>query len=486
MQNEARANGHTGGMMKTLVPMFALGGGLLFLVGCGSSRDNGFADVQKTITERTSLQVQWDQGTPEDERAHELVMELLAKEMDATAAVQVALLNNRRVQAIYADLGLAQADLMRAGLLSNPILSADARFFSGGALAVDLSLMQSVLDLLAMPLRKRLAASAFAAAKLRVAGAVLALTQEVRVAFVRMQTATQILEMRRTITEASAIATDLSRRLREAGNITALDFAQERNLFEQAKLDLAAAEVDVAAQREGMNILLGVWGPQSATWRAAGHLPDMPVEELPLEDLETRVVAANMRLAVAREEIAIHAQRLGVSQSFAIAGDAQVGVSAERETDGAWGVGPAISIPLPLFSQGQATIATARAELRRSEQMFVADAITLRALARIARARLLAARDRVAYFRTVMLPLRQDILDEMQKQYNGMLASAFQLILAKQQQIDGGAQYIAALGAYWNARASLELLLMGGTGHEETAMETFSLMTQPADQDARK
>ena len=472
-------------MMRSFISLFSLVGGSMLLVGCGSSRDQGFADVQKSITERTSLQVQWDQGTPEDERAHALVKDLLAKEMDATAAVQVALLNNRRVQALYEDLGLAQADLVRAGLLSNPILNADAHFFSGGAVRVDLSIMQSFLDLLSMPLRKRLAESAFAAAKLRIAGAVLDLTHEVRTTFVRLQTAAQILEMRRLITEASATATDLSRRLREAGNITALEFAHERSLYEQAKLDLAAAEVDVGAQREGMNMLLGVWGAQSAAWRAAGRLPDMPVEEFSLEDLETRVVAANLQLAVTREEIAIHAQRLGVSRSFALAGDTQVGVSAEREADGAWGVGPALSIPLPLFSQGQAAIATARSELRRSEQLYVADAIALRAQTRIASARLLAARDRVAYFRSVMLPLRQDILDETQKQYNGMLASPFQLILAKQQQIDGVAQSIAALGAYWNARASLDLLLMGGTVLAEPAMEMSSSMAHQADQDAR-
>ena len=39
----------------------------------------------------------------------------------------MALLNNRELQALYAELGVAQADLVQAGLLSNPVFDGAVR-----------------------------------------------------------------------------------------------------------------------------------------------------------------------------------------------------------------------------------------------------------------------------------------------------------------------------------------------------------------------
>ncbi len=447
--------------------VFALAGAGLLLAGCGRApRDQSFADVQKSVDERSQLQVRWDHGTAEDEQARTAVHELLSKELDAEAAVQVALFNNRRLQATYEDLGIAQADLVRAGALRNPMLSADTRIFSGGAVTVEFSIVQNLFDVLYLPMRKRLAATAVNAAKLRVTAAVLGLAQEVRTAFYQLQTATQALEMRRTVVQASAASYELARRLREAGNTTVLDLAQERDLYEQTKLDLADAEMAVAEQRERMNILLGLWGPSSAAWTSAPRLPDLPADELALDDLEKRAVAANLELAITREEITYNAQRLGVSRPFALADETGIGISGAREREGDWGFGPAVAVPLPILTQGQGAVAAARSELRRSQQRYAGEAVEVRANVRMARNRLVTARARATYVRTVLLPLRAQILDETQKQYNGMLASPFQLILAKQNEIEAGARYVKAVGDYWIARSQVIQMLNGGSSSD--------------------
>jgi cobalt-zinc-cadmium efflux system outer membrane protein len=60
---------------------------------------------------------------PEDADADGFVSGLLAQPLTADAAVQVALLRSRELQAVYEDLGVAQADLVHAGLLRNPDLA---------------------------------------------------------------------------------------------------------------------------------------------------------------------------------------------------------------------------------------------------------------------------------------------------------------------------------------------------------------------------
>ena len=46
---------------------------------------------------------------------------MLDNDLDEDEAAQIALLNNRRLQVAYEDLGVAQAEVVQAGLLRNPV-----------------------------------------------------------------------------------------------------------------------------------------------------------------------------------------------------------------------------------------------------------------------------------------------------------------------------------------------------------------------------
>src|SRR3954469_22964908 len=106
---------------------------------------------------------------------------MLAGELTADQAVQVALLNNRELQATYESLGVAQADLVAAGLLKNPVFNADLRFSThGGGTGVDLSLLGNFLEVLYVPMRRAVAEQELAAAKGAVSAAVVDLAGEVR------------------------------------------------------------------------------------------------------------------------------------------------------------------------------------------------------------------------------------------------------------------------------------------------------------------
>src|SRR3954452_5996654 len=145
--------------------------GLAALTGCAARpNDAGFADVQRTLAERGVQRVEWNTDTDADAQAGRAVRGLLSRdELTADDAVQVALLNNRRLQATYEDLGVAQADLVQAGLLRNPVFSADFKFAEGGGgTKVEMTIAQEFLDVLQVPLRKRVATNQFEATKLRV------------------------------------------------------------------------------------------------------------------------------------------------------------------------------------------------------------------------------------------------------------------------------------------------------------------------------
>lgn len=435
----------------------------LLATGCATvPREAGFPEVEKTVSERTGHRVHWNQGTPSDDAVDAQVRAMLEKELSAADAVQIALLNNRNLQATYEDLSVAQADLVSAGLLRNPIFDAQVRFSTlGGGTGVDLGLVQDFIDILYIPLRKRLAGASFEVAKLRVAGEVIDLAGQVRSSFYSLQASAQMLEMRRQVLVATEASYDIAKRLRAAGNTRDLDVFTEQSLYEQSKLDVRAAEAQLVQDRERMNELMGLWGSAASTWKPAPRLPDVPAEESGFEDIERLSVARSLDLEASRKGIDVASRSLGLQAPFGLLPEAEVGVAAERETEGGWSVGPAFSLPIPLFNQGQPAYSAAQGELRRARQRYAAMAVGVRSRARAAREALLAARDQTAYYLNVILPLRQKVVQETQLQYNAMQFSPLQLLQAKQQQIEAGSSYIRALRAYWLARTELDQLLSG-------------------------
>jgi cobalt-zinc-cadmium efflux system outer membrane protein len=148
---------------------------LVLLTGCATvNQQAGFADLSAVVTERSGMQVVWNRGSELDAQVANNIHALLAGELTADEAVQVALLNNRDLQATYAALGVAQADLVQAGLLKNPVFDIGVLFpLSGGVTKLDLFTAVDFLHIFYIPLRKRVAAALFEDAKLQVTGSVL-------------------------------------------------------------------------------------------------------------------------------------------------------------------------------------------------------------------------------------------------------------------------------------------------------------------------
>ena len=433
---------------------------LVGFTGCASvNLKAGFAEVSAAVEERAATQIGWYRGTELDNEAAEKLRALLQRKLGADDAVQIATLNNRDLQAIYSDLGLAQADLVQAGLFRNPILDAALLFpLSGVRPDLQLTVVISFLDALYVPLRKRVAAAQFEEAKLRVTGAVLDLVAQVRRAFYEHQANEQMRELRETIVQALAASWDVSRRLREAGNITDLDLARDRAAAETSKLALRSAEIAARQSRERLNDLMGTWGEHTG-WEIDGRLPDVPAEPLPVEGVERVALSRSIDLSQARQRIITAGHQLGYDRATALIPETEVGVEAEREEG--WKVGPVLSVPLPLFDQGQARVGRATTELRRTQQEYYALAVRIRATARAVRDRMLGERDRALYYRDILLPLQERIVNEAQLQYNAMQIGVFQLLRDRERQIETGAAYVEVLREYWLARTDLALISSG-------------------------
>ena len=435
--------------------------GTVALAGCAHVDPNpAFHELANTVHLRTGKRVQWNRGSAQDAEAQAAVASLLSRPLTAGSAVQVALLNNHRLQATYEELGIAQADLVEAGLLRNPIFTFERRF-PGQALEMDV--LKEFIDILLLPLRKRIAAAQFEATKLRVAHEVLVTAAEVRAAFHEHQGDQQLVDLRNTVAAATERSAETALRMHEAGNLKNLDLATEQASHAQAKIELAKAQSEATQSREKLNKLMGAFGEQT-NWTVASRLPDLPGEEVSISQLESRAIQQRLDLAAARQEFIAQARSLGIARADAILERAEIGAHYEREISGEYAIGPSVNVPIPIFNQGQPAFARASAKLRQGQQRYLALATDIRSDVRAARDRMLLARQQVEYFKSTALPTRTRVTEESQLEYNAMQIGPLQLLQAKQDEVKTGADSVEALRDYWVARAELEKAVGGSLG----------------------
>ncbi|MEO8846646.1 MAG: TolC family protein [Kofleriaceae bacterium] len=383
---------------------------------------------------------------------------LLAKPLDADAAVKIALANNARLAAALDDLGIAGGELAQALGLGPLAIDGKLRFGSHGH-EYEVDAVQNVLTLVTAPRRRAAAHADLAAARATAAATALQLAARVEIAFHDYIAAQQSVELRRTAFDAADAAATVRERMHDAGNTTELALARERAAREQARVELARAEAELERRREPIDASLGLSGARTR-WTTTGMLLDPPEAAPAVDDLETASVAASLELATARDLRDATANRAGAETVDAILPELGVGVSA-IDRDGEIEVGPAIRIGIPLFDQRAGQRAKADAAAARSEHELSATAVELRARARSVRVAVLAAHAEARHLHEVVLPLRQQIVDQTLLHYNAMDADPFALIVARRDLVDAGAQYLEALRRYADAMTEVTALRRG-------------------------
>jgi cobalt-zinc-cadmium efflux system outer membrane protein len=332
-----------------------------------------------------------------------------------------------------------------------------------------------VLDLIILPLRKKVAAQQLEQTKLRVANEVLRLVADVKSAYYTAQAKEQLLARLRVIVEANEAGAELSKRQHEAGTVNELDWVNRQALYHQTKLEVLQGEAQARLDREKLNRLMGLSGA-TARWKIAAELPQIPQEEFSLEELETLALSQRLDYAVTSNHVALVTRALSLRKNTRfLPTEVNIGFDAERETDRQWVLGPTLELEIPIFDQGQGQVGRLQAQLRQAQRVREALATEIRFEVREANALLNANRTAAQVYGNVLLPQRTRILDLTLEHYNFMLKGTYDLLSAKQQQAQTERAYIEAWRDYWIARSELEravggkLAVGGPSGQTEAA-----------------
>jgi len=440
--------------LRLLAPTLAA----IALAGCASVDPAAtLAAHRDEMASRGVAGVEWRTSDGERDAAVERSRALLAEPLTPAIAVEVALLRSPALQAELAGLGIAQAELAQATRLANPGLSF-ARLAGDGETETTTGLAADVVDWLTQPLRRRLGEAELERAKLEIGAAVLDLATAARVALVEYQAAEALVARLATIEQIDRAAADYAQALRAAGNLTAGELAQAEAGWGETKGELLLARAEANRRREAVILVLGLSGVE--TWSAAPLAePPAPVASGELAALEEAAAGSRLELAAARWAVdALERARTLRRRTRWLPVGLEAGFERERDGD-LTRRGPTVELALPIFDTSAASLARYGAEIERARAQAAGIEAAVRSEVREKAADLATAVELAALYRDTVLPRRLEALDATLRDYNQMLVGTFDVLIARQEEIDAEKRAIEASAAAWVARFELDRAL---------------------------
>jgi outer membrane protein TolC len=401
----------------------------------------------------------------EADAARSKVGGLLRRPLSAEAAVQVALLNNRGLQAAYNDLGFAEATLLEASLPPNPTIAV-SRLSGPVEIEIERKIIGNILALATLPARAEVARDRFRQAQLRAAEDTLRLAAETRRNYYRAVTAREQVRFLEQANASAETATKLARRLGETGAMNKLDQAREQVFHAELAAQLAGAHQRASSERERLIRSLGLWG-SDPNFRLPESLPALPPGPKNWPAIESDAIAHRFDLQIMRMDAAALAKSYGLTNAtrfvslLELAG--QDKNTRERETgERIRDRGFEVEFQIPIFDFGEARVRQAEETYMQAVNRLSEKAVNVRSEARDAYRTYRSAYDIARHYEREVLPLRKIISDETLLRYNAMLIDVFALLAEARQRIAATIAAIEAKRDFWLASANLAAAVVGG------------------------
>jgi outer membrane protein TolC len=392
------------------------------------------------------------------------VERLLATPLSARAAVQVALLNNKGLQAAYNELGIAEAIRVEASLPPNPTISI-SRISTPVELDIERKIVADILALATLPARADIAGDRFRQAQLNAAQETLSVAVEARRNHYRAVASRQLVAFLRQASSAAETAVKLATELGRTGAMNKLDQAREQSFYLELSAQLATAQQEAASDREAVIRSLGLWGDDLGV-KLPEALPALPKRPRNLPAIEAEAVGRRIDLQIARIEVDALAKSYGLTNAtrFINLLDA-AGISrTQREPGGAHGTGAGVDVEfqVPIFDFGEVRLRQAGEGYMRAVNRLTEKAVNVRSEARDAYRIYRSTYDIAAHYRDRVLPVREVITNETMLRYGAMQIDVFSLLTEARQRVTVNIAAIEAQRNFWVASANLDAAVVGG------------------------
>jgi outer membrane protein TolC len=462
--------------MRGLLTSGAIAAALL-LGGCASNEftalDAGFSSAQNKSAVLAKDTV-WVQSRSEAERVEARVKTLLgqSKSIDAETAVQIALLNNRGLQAAYADLGDAGADVWQSTMFVNPTVSVGLTGIGTPGLeayrAIEGTLAVNLLALATREKTIKVAKVRFKQAQLNAALKTLELAANTRRAWINAVAARETVVQLGQAQIAADAASELAQELGKAGSLTKASQAREHAFNAELAGQAAQARLAERLAKEELTRLMGLWGNDVA-YKLPNRLPSLPKKLITTDVVEAQALANRVDLQVAKLELEANAKAYGLTEATRYVTDLEIvsGFETEREKEDGkvrkdTSYSKELEFVIPIFDSGKARMRKAELAHMRAANQLAEKAVNVRSESRSAYQAYRSSHDIARLYRNSLVPLRTTIEQQSLLTYNGMITNTFELLTDTRDKVNATQLSINAKRDFWLAAANLTAAVYGG------------------------
>ena len=465
-------------MMKAKMRLAATLALPLVLGGCVTAgeyavKNAGFSLVAATTAEAAGKQTVWVQNQEQARSVSKRVKALMAKKsIDVETAVQVALLNNKGLQAAYADLGDSASDAWQATMLVNPTVGVGLTGIGTPGLTafrtVEGAIVSNILALVTRDRNIALADTEFRKTQLDAASRTLQLASETRRAWINAVAAWETVGQLNRAQAAADAASALAEKLGESGAMTKGAQAREHVFYAELAGEGAKARLQARLAKEELTRLMGLWG-SDVKFQVPNRLASLPKGLMKRDQIEAEALRRRVDLQIAKLELEATARSYNLTEATRYVTDLNLlaGFETERaKEDGdisSETTGRAdLEFVIPIFDSGKARMRKAELAYMRAANLLAEKAVNVRSEARSAYQAYRANYDIARHYRSSVVPLRTEIEEQSLLTYNGMITSTFELLADSREKVDAILLAIDAKRDFWLAEADLAPAIYGG------------------------
>ena len=451
----------------------ALGACATAVPGIYTEPKAGFANVAGQITPAIGKRTVFADTQAENEALKKQVHGMVhRKTISADTAVQVALLNNKGLQASYANVGLSAAEAWQQATPENPIVSIGILGIGapelGAYRAIEGLIRANILDATTRKQRAALADVNFRAAQLTAVNDTLMLANETRQAWVNSVAAFETASYLKRAKATSDAGSELARKLGETGALNKAGQAREQAFNAELAGQLAQARLNAAKAKEDLTRLMGLWGTE-VDYSVPDALPALPRSLGRVTNIEAKALDNRVDLRVAKLGLEAQAKAFGLTDQTRIVSDLEIvgGFEAEREAeDGETKTETTPQVELefaiPIYDTGQARMRKAELSYLQAANVLAEKAVNVRSEARGAETSYHASYKIARHYRDVLVPLRQTVEEEGLLSYNGMITNTFELLTDVREKLGASLEAANAKREFYMAQADLTAAIYGG------------------------
>lgn len=433
----------------------------------------GFANVSSqtsaAIDKRTAFAQTQEENEALKKQVHAMVYH---KKISADTAVQVALLNNKGLQAAYANVGLSAAEAWQQSTPENPVVSIGILGIGAAELgayrAIEGLFRANILDARTRKQRVAFADVIFRAAQLEAINETLALANETRQAWIDAVAAFEAVGYLRRAKSTSDAGSELAKRLGETGALNRAGQAREQAFNAELAGQLARARLTATMAKENLTRLMGLWGTD-VDYFVPDALPTVPRSVGAVAGIEQKALRNRVDLRVAKLGLEAQAKAFGLTDHTRLVTDLELiaGFESEREredgnTETETTPQVELEFAIPIYDTGNARMRKAELSYMQAANVLAERAVNVRSEARGAEQAYRASHRIARHYRDILVPLRVTVEEEGLLSYNGMITSTFELLTDVREKLGASLEAANAKKDFYMAQANLTAAIYGG------------------------